>query len=175
MSVHGHWRSGAHYLNALLKLNFDHEDYTTQGHSLPGKWVIGSEPVFYTVRNFDDVADSLWRLRERFGIKADSFEDFLTSKYSDMIHNYGRITVGWHGKARTVDSGSGMRIHMTPREYWEKHTGAWKQYGHPDVHHVDYDNLKTNFQEEMLKISQYLGSDRSKFEGIDEAQGWFSL
>jgi hypothetical protein len=176
MSVHGHWRSGAHYLNALLKLNFDHEDYTTRGHAFPGNWVTASGPVFYTTRNFADVSDSLWRLRGRFGIKADSYEDFLNTKYRDMYHDYGKVKVGFHGKTvNSKSAGTIAKIDMTPLEYWEKHTRAWKKHSHPDVHHVDYDNLQENFQEEMLKIAQYLKSARTAFEDIGEAQGWYSL
>ena len=177
MSVHGHWRSGAHYLNALLKLNFDHEDKTPKGHAFPGAWVTRSNgPVFYTTRNFADVSDSLWRLRERFGIKAESYEDFLGTKYKDMWHDYGKVQVGRNGKTTTAGSAAGMRkLDYTPREYWDKHTQAWKKLTHPHVHHVDYDNLQANFQEEMLKIAQYIESDITEFEDIGEAQGWYSL
>lgn len=170
MSVHGHWRSGAHYLNALLKLNFDHVDKTPRGHDFPGAWV--KHPCFYTVRNFDDVSTSIWRLRERFGIKADSYEDFLDTKYKDMYHDYGDVTVGFYGKDVKVGSaGSMSKLDYTPFEYWMKHTNAWADY--PGVYQVDYDLLRQNFQEEMRKIAAYLNKPTDgRFEDIREAQGW---
>lgn len=176
MSVHGHWRSGAHYLNALLKLNFDHTDHTPRGHAFPGKWVVKPGPKFYINRNFDDISLSIWRLRERFGIRVDSYEEFLTTKYRDMWHDYGKIKVGRYGKPTNASSANGMRqIDMTPVEYWRKHTEAWEKYGHPNVHHVNYDALRTAFQAEMLLIAEYLGSDRKEFENVIERQGWHPL
>lgn len=177
MSVHGHWRSGAHYLNALLKLNFNHEDYTTRGHAFPGPWVVRyRSPIFYITRNFDDVAASIWRLRERWGVRADSFEDFLRTRYKDMYHDYGTVKIGFKGKViNAKTAGSVAKIDMTPEAYWLKHTRAWNLYAHPHVHHVDYDKLRAEFQKEMLAIAQYLGSDRAEFVDIEDPQGWFSL
>ena len=92
-NIHGHPRSGTHYLMAVLNANFIHKPsiwevawghlrYEDKGrkvmayplHGLSNSFEENGLPHFYIWRKFDDVARSILRMPDRFGIQRKDLE-----------------------------------------------------------------------------------------------------
>ena len=58
---------------------------------------------------------------------------------------------------------------------WRRHIQVWTELvaQHENAHLVSYRELRVDFQAEMLKIAQFLGSDRTEFENITDRVGWY--
>lgn len=85
--VYSHPRTGSHYVTALVNVNFfNTDDYMNfyRGHlpfgmSLSPRKIVekySDSKFIYIKRNFDDVARSVFKLRNRFGLDVDFFDKF---------------------------------------------------------------------------------------------------
>jgi len=180
--VFGHHRSGNHYLCALVNVNFfGKEDYrffcNGRQHALI-RGVPKKKKYLYIYRNFEDVSKSVFNMRARFGLEVDTYEEFLSKRYCDMYT--GKIAVNLHVNIMSKqfkDRSSSIFFHnikRTPKEWHDFHLEHHFRIDEnlDDLLLVSYDDLKTDFQAEMLKIAQHLGSDKTQFDNIDEKVGY---
>ncbi|MCF8142542.1 MAG: sulfotransferase domain-containing protein [Deltaproteobacteria bacterium] len=180
----GHPRSGTHYITALISTNFLHDsDYLKiyGNHQLPQ---VANDPRVAYVhiwRDFEGVAKSIFVLRERFGLKIESYQVFLKTPYKNMwaekepdsvVTNVRTLT----GSAKfpgAVDFFKG--IDMTPRDFWEYYIGAWGTASEktPNIINVKYDSILKDFDGTMAHIGKMLHCDVDRFQNIDRKVGWW--
>jgi hypothetical protein len=206
MSVHGHNRSGTHYLKVLLKVNFNVLGQEMLGHhSFPGKWVHEGKIKFCIKRDFLGVADSMWDLRKHFGIGASTLEDFMDTPWVKQWKTFppselDRLDVcicprccdvvapevqdddtevcplcsfelGRPSKRRTklISTLEEFRnCALTPREYHSQYVDEWENFSSNNLFIVNYDLLLSEFEEEMLRIAERVGSDKVSFTNLAE-------
>jgi len=127
------------------------------------------------------VAKSIFVLRERFGLKIESYEVFLKTPYKNMwaekepdsvVTNVRTLT----GSAKfpgAVDFFKG--IDMTPRDFWEYYIGAWGTASEktPNIINVKYDSILKDFDGTMAHIGKMLHCDVDRFQNLDRKVGWW--
>ncbi len=178
MSVHGHVRSGTHWLRVVMSLNFRYNGRARgMGHGFPGPWINGQPNVFYIKREFDGVARSMWNLKERFGIGAGTFEEFVDTPWKDQWtkHPPSLMSLGSHERRKLKEvptDGHFRSIAMTPRQYHKHHVKKWTEFGASSLTIVDYDRLVADFDAEMQIIASALGSSKTSFENIPRTGPW---
>lgn len=154
MYVHSYPRSGTHYLRALLEENFGPAGWWRgDPHQLPVGLEEGEH--FYIVRNFDDAAAS-FLARDR---NATELERFRNSSWKELFESGALLD-----SSRRREWIPSEYRHLTPYEYWQLHTDSWRNTD--GVFVVAYEDLVGRFQETMLKIAKWLGSDRSTFTNV---------
>lgn len=190
-NVHGHPRSGNHYLMEVLNANFIHQRSLwevewghlreDQGrtvmayplHGMPDTFRENGLPHFYIWRRFDEVAQSILRMPERFGIRGDlSLPEFSRTPWGEL-HTPG-VRWSWKidGKTKTgVGSAFGAALppsELTPYDYWKQHVSSWLEFAahRTDVCVVDYNCLTTLFQTEMGRVAAWLGEERREFVDV---------
>lgn len=170
--MHGHVRSGTHYLRVLLKVNFDVRGQEGLGHhDLPGKWVHDGKIKFCVKRDFLGVANSMWSMGKRFGIGASTLEDFMDTPWVKQWKKFppSELELGPPNRRRTKlvpTSGMFRTCALTPREYHSMYVHKWEQFPSNNVFTVNYDLLLSDFEEEMLKIAEHVGSDKISFTNL---------
>lgn len=180
----GHPRSGTHYISALISVNFlQDRDYFKiyRNHEFPDLVQDPDVAYVHIWREFVPMAQSIYVLKERFGLCVDSFSDFLNSRYRDMWHLGDPDTVITNARNLTAQAKlTGISdffkdVNMTPREFWAHYNERWMKSGekHPNVFSVKYDDMVTHFQSTMASIAQSLGSEVKRFENIDQKVGWW--
>ena len=187
VSVYSHPRSGTHYVTALISTNFyDDDDYMKycNGHQpfagspLNASFAKGQKKKFiYIHRRFDGVAKSIFILRNRFGLKVNSYDKFLNRTYKSMWSRRLNVDVKEEtltGKKYFSSVSNMFRgVDKTPEQYHKWHQAQWSQIsGLPNIHLVSYDSLMSDFDAEMSKISKFLGKSNNKFKNIDRQIGW---
>lgn len=196
-NVHSHPRSGTHYLMAVLNANFIHKPsiwevewgHLREGkgrkvmsyplHGLPDTFKENDLPHLYIWRNFEDVAKSILRMPDRFGIHR---KDLTVTEFSDTpwgeLHTPG-TRWAWQIDGETK-RGKGSAFSsalpppdMTPYEYWKNHVSSWIDFaGHrTDVYVVDYGLLVSSFQETTSDIATWLGEEVREFVNVNEKIG----
>lgn len=180
--VISHPRAGSHYFAKLLNKNFFHRDNYLElyaGHSSAHKQHLNapSTVVFYIYRNDEDTLKSMYKLRDRLGLKTRNFETFLTSRLKDMndrsIKSEAIFNNGKTKKIITaVDSYMGQ-FSVTPPEYLDIHKAFWMEINRPNFLVVSYDSLINNFTEEMKLVAWFIESDKKEFKNIDQRIGWY--
>ena len=180
--VVGHPRSGSHYLAHILNINFFHRENHLAlyaGHSKAHKIHLRSPgvAVFYTYRNNYDTICSMYKIRDRLGLKANSLEEFIQSKLSDMnddnITSNAILNINGNKKVVTdVDHYMGEHD-LTPEEYLLKHKAFWLQISADNYMPIFYDLLIADFKGTMLNIAKFLGSDKTVFINETSRVGWY--
>lgn len=173
VSVKGHPRSGTHYLRRVVSLNFRVRMSNQNHHGLPSRK--NTRKVIYIRRDFEDVAKSIWDLRERFGAGAETFEDFKDTPWKQQFRRFepSLLELGSHRRRKTKmvkTDAMFKKQSRTPREYHAMHIAAWERC--PDVLIVDYEKLTSSFEEEMSRVAEFLGSDVSEFKDIPRTGPW---
>lgn len=178
IKIYGHPRSGTHFLAATIAYNFFNDRdylkyYAKSPHRMGGK-VAQNEKIIYVKRNFKDVAKSIYKIKDRFGLDVDDFEIFLSKKYSDMwvpkrnfvikVNNRTKISY------RRDVSTHFRKIGLTPKKYWEKHVRSWDK---SDVIICDYDKFMLDFPTELEVLSNALNLPIANPEILAEKVGWF--
>jgi hypothetical protein len=121
-------------------------------------------------------------MRERVGAGADTFEEFQKRRWSEQWREFPkgsfRLKYNYWGKKpySTVASTNPFfqRIHMAPPAYHKFHVAQWTEWArtHPKkVILIQYQDLVSDYQETMLAIAQFVGSDRTEFEPVTEKVG----
>lgn len=197
-NVHGHPRSGTHYLMAVLNANFIHEPSiwevewghlkkNSQGrmamayplHGLPDTLKENDLPHLYIWRDFESVANSILRMPRRFGItrKGLTLNEFAATPWGDL-HVPGtrwawKIDGVKKGGVTSAFSSALPPLDMTPYDYWNLHVSEWIDFAshRTDVCVVDYVTLTSSFQEEMERIATWLGQERREFVDVKEKIG----
>ena len=188
VQVKGHPRAGNHYLSALIDINFfTGGDYTKNvinpeggfkfPHRYGGQDLRSNEVLLvYIWRNFDDTANSLFKLRARFGLDEDDFESFLERKLCDMwnpemtvnvkIDRLHRVEVNHEVDALLKDEDK------TVLDYWQSHIKSWINLCFSNVLVVKYEKLKQNHNAILRQIGVKLGNNRERFVDINKRVGW---
>jgi len=186
VQVMSHPRSGSHYLAALIAANFfDTSNYVQfyGGH----RWGEAAEQLVqshantlfvYTYRVFENVAKSVWVMRRRFGLQAESFEQFLTTRYCDMwTANQGagvlakRSTLVDETEVIQVDS-LFRRVMDVPSTFHQRHVDSWLNLAACNVGTISYDKLLLDYKEELKKLMPYFDFQPATFVNIDKKVGW---
>ena len=91
MRTFGYPRSGNHFLMRSLWLTFGGDNY----RSLFGQHFATEFPAdsLGIIRQPMDVMRSLWKMREWFGLSADSFEQFLSQPYRESFRPHDPVTI----------------------------------------------------------------------------------
>jgi len=180
--VISHPRAGSHYLAWLLNINFFYKDNYLElyaGHGKVHKRYLKEKEVavFYVYRDLDPTLLSIYTLRERFGLKCDSWEHFLNTKLRDL--NSRKTTPKAYydsGKDRVYVTDTDHylgRFDLTPIEFLKEHKDYWTNLRSSNYMVISYETLTNNFEEEMLKIAKFLGSDRKDFINTSRKIGWY--
>lgn len=184
IKVYAHPRSGSNYLAELVDLNFTKTgNYKNVygDHTIPPKDLFDDKDVgyLYIKRNFSDVSKSVFNLRTRFGLDVDTYDKFLESHYSEMFnrHLVTDVKLTHAGKTTTlskiVNNFSG--IDMKPEEYHLCHINSWLDYGGlSNVLIINYEDLIADFEKEMKKIANFIGSRESHFTNLKEKVGYIA-
>ena len=191
-SIISHPRSGSHYAAALVAKNFfGTDDYLKfyGGHGFNFKAMekrIASKPkclYIYIWRSFENVAKSIFVLRDRFGLDTDDFETFLKTPYSKIWSNkievnaIVRETLLVSENMNTVDP-LFRKIDMLPEEFHKKHVKYYQElyFTHKNTMSLVYDNLINSekyFKNTMNMLSiLFLGELKKDYIDIDKKIGW---
>jgi len=184
MNVFGYRRSGTHYITAVLSKNFfDKDGYIKyyQKHKIPNQFSFNNNTVYICVkRKFEDVAKSIFRMRKRFGLKINNYEDFLKTRYSDMWDsNVGKFTV----KVDTIVNqkivskvGGGLRgVNLIPKDHWNQYYKLWKNTSAKNIKIINYEDFIENFDVSMIEMSNFLDSNGKEFINIEKKIGWLPI
>lgn len=180
----GHPRSGTHYITGLIGINFLNDpDYLKiyRNHELPDMVTDPDTAYFHIRRDFQGVAESIYALKERFGLDVESYEAFLRRRYCDMWRMENTRTVmtnvrTLNGQARYPGVSDFFKpFSMTPHEFWMYYNEMWRKIAekHPNVISVRYDDILADFDRTMAFISDRLGVKASKFKNIEKKIGWW--
>jgi len=181
-----HPRTGTHYTMSLIALNFTTDPNSYERlfwtHFIIHKDFIPEKDIAYITvfRDRDKVMDSMWRLRGRFGLKAESFQKFLTTKYKDMFNaemksETLKVSYKKHTLVTNKKDESFKYINLCPEEYYEMHKQSWIDFKarYPEqVHIVQYESLLEDFNKAMQELCLFLGADLIKFRNINYKIGW---
>lgn len=169
-------RSGNCYLKYLILHNFwgaetveggrvNHEPMRT----LPAN---RSMAFFYLWRRFEPAAESLYRVRQRFGFNTEvDWDDFITKPLDELPKVDGpcdwkvnRVT--YTEEACSVQVRQWLNVHKTLYEVWEEHVrlGMSAARAAPNVMLVSHEQLLDEFEVMMLSIADFLGSDKREFD-----------
>jgi hypothetical protein len=179
--VFGHHRSGNHYMCALVNVNFfGRDDYrffcNGRQHALI-RGVPKNKKFIYIYRNFEDVSKSMFAMRARFGLEVDTYEDFLAQRYCDMYT--GKIAVNLSVNIMSKqfkDRSSSIFFHnikRTPKEWHDFHLNHHlPKEGTENLLLVSYDDLKADFDTQIRRVADFLGSDKKDLVNIGEKVGY---
>jgi len=189
IGVYGHKRTGNHYLIELLDLNFikSHNPLAySGGHGIP-KELESKRKYLYVKRNKEDTLKSLFRYRDKQGLEAKSYDDFLSSKYKDMFNQNIKTDNEFHSLYKSDEmiikrtgatkniTGHFSGIDMTPPEYYDKHVSEWEKLSiiNDNVLIVNYEDLLNDFNNTMDVIADFLEYEKGEYQDIKERVGYF--
>ena len=186
VKIPGHPRSGSHWINRVIDINFfNGKDYLRHYGGHP--W--GNEPratkylsqpkqaVIYTHRNVNDTVDSIYRMRHRFGLDEDDFEQFCITPMSKMYNAKLKVvavrdTIKKTDHITEVDRLFARRTETVPM-YIKKHVHSWREHlNKPNFIIVSYDSLVKDFHGTMLRVAHFLGSKKTEFKDEQKRVGW---
>lgn len=180
--VIGHPRSGSHYLARLLNINFFHlSDYLPlyAGHSTAHirHFNDPNTAVFYIYRDNTNTITSMYTMRNRFGLVADSLEEFKNTRLCDMhnvnIKSKAIRNLGTRKEETTIVDTYLKRFDQTPEEYLNAHKKFWLGLKHSNYYVVKYENLLYEFEHTMEMIAWFLESSKHEFVQEEERIGWY--
>lgn len=186
VKIPGHQRSGSHWINRLIDINFfNGSDYTRHygghpwGNEARANQYLNTkgQAVFYTHRNLEDAINSAYRIRHRLGLDEDDYEKFKTTPMKNM-HNKNlkaEAIVNDAKNTRVVRTVDTLLEHRTETigEYLSAHYNSWKVHEDKDnFMFICYDDLVNDFQGTMLKIAKFLGSNKTEFVDETKRVGW---
>lgn len=190
--LHSHPRSGTHYLMALLDKNFihhsgekfrdafGHDRHSNRHlHGLPEQcdptW-FDSGRHFYIWREWEDVAKSILRMPERFGITEEmTLAEFSAARWSDIYTpKVPWVWRQWGGVERGDGTAFGATfqkeaINWNTKEFWEHHRDTWREFAETrdNVWIVKYESLVNNFQTAMSNIALWLGKPVADLQQVE--------
>lgn len=186
VKVASHPRSGSHWVMRLIDMNFfDGKDYLKHYGGHP----FGNEPrakgyfkpaqaVFYTYRDLNETADSVFRMRHRFGLDEDDFEKFLITPIKKMYNKNLQVEAvrdTLDGKKMNVDEVDWLfrDRNETVIQYMQKHINSWRtHHSRRNFLMLSYNDLANDFDGTMLQVAQFLGSNKTKFVDEHQRVGW---
>lgn len=189
VEVKGHQRAGNHYIAYLINENFfnypNFNELTKKsGHEYGYQYKFRDDTLYvYIYRNFEDTAKSFFKIRGRFCIGTDNFEDLLSDKkmkeYASREKNpdikLDKHTQEIFRKAGdTVNRRSPFAFQkgsLSLKEWHTRHINSWLKIKRDNVLCIRYEDLINDFDNTMLIIAKKLGSDKTKFVNIEKRVG----
>jgi len=187
IKIVGHQRSGSHWISRFIDINFFNgvgylERYNVHlwGHSersLRYLRNVNQVAVIYTYRNLDDTVDSIYRMRHRFGLDEDDFEKFKTTPMQEMFNptiEVDAVVNDTKSEKHISDVDTSLSERQeTVIEYINDNRESWLVHSDkPNFKMVNYDDMVNNFQETMLDIANFLGSNKVDFKDEYIRVGW---
>jgi hypothetical protein len=177
LSIYGHPRSGTHFAAASIAYNFFNDKeylkyYAKSPHKMKHK--LNTENVIYVKRNFEDVAKSIYKIKDRFGLDVNDFDTFLSTRYADMLVPKRDFVIKVNNRTKVSyrkDVSTNFRnVKLTPKEYWERHLQSWKN---SKAVIFDYDKVMADFDNELKVLAKKLNIPIVNSGIITEKVGWF--
>lgn len=186
-----HQRSGSHYMAALIAKNFFKKaDYLpfyrnhVFGPSVEAEIARNPKILYvYAWRSSDPCLRSIFKLKTRFGLKADTYDEFLDTPYNKMWTEYGPRELVYYNYLLTRGNERDISYYFrnvieTPGAHWLFMKEWWKKREdvYPNVMLLCYDDLIHKFQETMDSIALRLGvPKKEKYLNEFERVGWMTL
>ena len=201
VQVHGHQRSGTHFLAALIEDNILKTKnylncYSRSPHSIGRKKVreiVSNRDTAFivVVRPADQVLKSVFNFRERLGLVCEDFDKFKNTPYTQMFKPGSKCKIILHTEGRAgheikkiekpenglYKSSSFFKgKDFTPIEWLARSYSFWNRclQEHENVYMVSYSELisRSGFQKEMQHLGAFLGSNRKRFNRQYKKVGW---
>ncbi|TQI71948.1 sulfotransferase domain-containing protein [Gramella sp. Hel_I_59] len=182
IQIYSHPRSGSNYYADLINKNFTHKDNFRQiygDHRFPGNIVRDnpSTAFLYIKRDFPAVLNSIFNMKERFGLLVSSPEELQQSIYKEVynprLKSFIQVKNDEGFKVETKISKFFSSIEMKPLEFHNLHITQWeKNKKYKNYHSVNYNDLLNNFDKTMSEINMFLGADNSEFTNTSEQVGY---
>jgi len=185
IQVHGHQRSGTHFIASMIDINFFDgsnymRHYPNEVHKLGDKMKFRYNVLYvYVWRDFEDVVNSMYNMRKRWGLNASSIEEFKQKKYCDMWDTKivdADVVLNTNGNTRRVKKIAGRfkNVNMTPKEYWLSHLESWKPYIHgpmKNILSINYESMVVFPKKELSKLFPFLG-ELDEIKTVNRKVGW---
>ena len=180
--VISHPRAGSHYLAHLLNINFFHlPNYLPlyAGHSTAHMRYLDrpDTAVFYIYRDNVNTIESMYNMRNRFGLVANSFEEFKNTRLCDMHNvNIKSEAIKDNGIKKELVSDVDTylsRFDQTPEEYLNAHKKFWLNIHQSNYHVLMYEDLLYEFEHTMEMIAWFLESSKHEFIQEEKRIGWY--
>jgi len=188
IQVRGHPRVGKHYIAAMIDLNlFDGSDYMrhigTYGfhiHTTGNSKIARDKNILniYVWRSFELVAESLFKMRYRFGLSVNDYNEFLSTTYKEMwtrdVPKFGIIR-SYDEKMKHDATSFLSDINQIPKNYWLKHKQSWERLAeqNDNVFLLYYDDFIENPIKSLNDIADLIGVTKLKtVKNIKEQIGW---
>jgi len=183
VKVLGHPRSGNHFVAALVNENFIgwHEYVFLVRDRCHNLWdTLDADTKFiYVYRDVNDVLNSVYGLRGRFGLDVHDFGKFVSTRYCDMFSEdvRARVCCNYITSKMTVTEKSRefKAVEYRPPQWHRIHLLHYRKLSeiYDNLLMISYESFMKNFQGAMTTISGFLGSTRRKFNPIREKVGWY--
>lgn len=187
--VNGFYRAGNNWMMGILQLEFGDTRHVKDmhlGHCLhpdPKFYRARDSRIIYMRRNLQDVAESIFRLRARFGIIAGSARELLEAAPVSAVCNRvrGKVLVDRNGCSKVDEWLDPVFLDeklLTLEELYSRHVHNWEGLAAQwrTIKIVDYENLIHDPEKELDEIAEFIGRDRLyNRAAIDKRQGLFPL
>lgn len=195
IQVCGHPRSGTHFAAALIDLNFFDGTGYLRHYKKPHAHLLGNEALplitqkpnwlfIYVWRDLDAVLNSLFKARQRFGLRVNSADALRNSRYCDIWTKDrealgGEFKITINTKDRVRKKGSVFpyfrSIEHTAAGYWSMHIRSWEilTTSCSNVMLIHYGTLISNVSLELARIGEQLEAMPRSYKKLDERVGWF--
>jgi hypothetical protein len=153
------------------------------GSSVEGE--IASHPkilYIYAWRTFIPCMKSIYKLKNRFGLKVDTYDKFLDTPYNKMWTESGDRELVYYnyltarGNERDI-SYYFRSTERTPGAQWQFMKDWWRDMAqdHPNVTLLCYDDMINRFEETMDSLAKRLGMPaKDKYLNEFERVGWMT-
>ena len=173
--VVSHPRAGSHYLAKLLNINFFNKKsyldlYAGHAKTHVTHLTVPSTAVFYIYRDNPSTIKSMYVLRDRFGLIADSLEEFKSKKLSNMHSRNIKSKAIFNGELITEVDTYFCNVNLTIEEYLNEHKKFWKPRANFIIF---YPALIEDFENCMYAINQFLEGDKTEFIRETKRIGWY--
>lgn len=186
VTVSSHPRAGSHWLMRLIDINFfDGKDYLKHygGHPFGDTSRVTNfltkrnNLTVYISRNTIDTARSVFAMRNRFGLRENDFDTFITRPIASMYSRSGkasviRDTIAIQETVSDIDYLFANRPENI-LEYIDLHKLTWDRHSClPHFCHITYEGLVNDFNIEMTKLAHHFNPGQTEFIDENKRVGW---
>jgi len=171
-----HPRSGTHWVLRTIFENFN-TPYREYMHMFGGH-KFGTEfkeqfpvaRILHCSRDIQSVLTSVFRMRERNGIRMNSFSDFIRTPYRKMPRLVGKCRILFDNNMTTQPRRSWIQDQIvTPPELWLATNTFWTIYADLTI---TYEQMQADQEAVMRQIDLLTGWERKGQICLDKPVGW---
>ncbi|MAY82587.1 MAG: hypothetical protein CMP59_00475 [Flavobacteriales bacterium] len=180
--IYAHPRSGSNYFASIINQNFSRKENDRDiygGHKLPGDMVKNNPSIayLYIKRDFKSVLDSIFKMKERFGLLVKNKEELENCIYKDIynprLKSYIKFKNNDGSRVESKVSKFFANIEMSPKQYHELHIRKWEENEkYQNFYSVNYNDLMDDFDSTMKRIAVFLGHEIQEFKNIKGKVGY---